>query len=170
VSRQEDLEATTAPINVLLIGAYFGALEAIQNPDGTWAQIAAFLPPLSPMTVPTRVVLGDMGTIGLIAAVAVELLATLLLIRVAAGIHERSLLRIGAPISLRSALATAGATTEHAHLQVPPALLQVAAVAALLGGVIVGTSEPLGLVLLASGLLLVAVYQYGRRHPPTPHR
>jgi ABC-2 type transport system permease protein len=170
VSRQEDLEATTAPVNVLLIGAYFGALEAIQNPDGTWAQIAAFLPPLSPMTVPTRVVLGDMGAIGLLAAVAIELLATLLLIRVAAGIYERSILRIGAPISLRSALATAGATTDHVHIHVPPALLQGAAVAALLGGVIVGTGEVLGLVLLATGLLLVAVYQYGRRHPPTPHR
>jgi ABC-2 type transport system permease protein len=169
VSRQEDLEATTAPVNVLLIGAYFGALEAIQNPDGTWAQIAAFLPPLSPMTVPTRVVLGDMGAIGLLAAVAIELLATFVLIRVAAGIYERSLLRIGAPISLRSALATAGAATEHAHLHVPPALLQGAAIAALLGGVIVGTSQPLGIVLLATGLLLVALYQYGRRHPPTPH-
>jgi hypothetical protein len=122
------------------------------------------------MTVPTRVVLGDMGAIGLLAAVAIELLATLLLIRVAAGIYERSILRIGAPISLRSALATVGATTDHAHIHVPPALLQGAAVAALLGGVIVGTSELLGLVLLATGLLLVAVYQCGRRHPPTPHR
>jgi ABC-2 type transport system permease protein len=170
VSRQEDLEATTAPVNVLLIGAYFGALEAIQNPDGTWAQIAAFLPPLSPMVVPTRVVLGDMGAIGLIAAVAIELLAILLLIRVAAGIYERSILRIGAPISLRSALATARAATGHARIHVPPALLQGAGVAALLGGVIVGTSEPLGLVLLAGGLLLVILYQYGRRRPPTPHR
>jgi ABC-2 type transport system permease protein len=170
VSRQEDLEATTAPVNVLLIAAYFGALEAIQTPDGTWAQIAAFLPPLSPMVVPTRVVLGDMGTIGLLAAVAIELVAILLLIRVAAGIYERSILRIGAPISLRSALATAGATTAHAHIHVPSVLLQCAAVAALLGGAIVGTSEALGIVLLATGLVLVVLYQHGRRHPPTPHR
>jgi ABC-2 type transport system permease protein len=169
VSRQEDLEATTAPVNVLLIGAYFGANAAIQYPDGTWAQIAAFLPPLSPMIVPTRVVLGDMGATGLIAAVAIELLATLLLIRVAAGIYERSILRIGAPISLRSALATGGAAPEHARIGVPPAVVQGAAVAALLGGVIVGTSELLGIVLLATGLLLVIVYQHRRRHPPAPH-
>ena len=79
VSRQEDLEATTAPVNVLLIVAYFGANAAVQDPNGTWAQIAAFLPPLAPMVVPSRVVLGDMGALGMAAAVAVELLATFLL-------------------------------------------------------------------------------------------
>jgi ABC-2 type transport system permease protein len=105
VSRQEDLEATTAPVNVLLIAAYFGANAAVQDPNGTWAQIAAFIPPLAPMVVPARVVLGDMGAAGLVAAIAVELLATFLLIRLAASVYERSILRIGAPISLRSALA-----------------------------------------------------------------
>jgi ABC-2 type transport system permease protein len=168
VSRQEDLEATTAPVNVLLIGAYFGANAAIQDPDGTWAQIAAFLPPLSPMIVPTRVVLGEMGAIGLIAAVAVELLATLLLIRVAAGIYERSILRIGAPISLRSALAAGGAATGRAGIHVPAVVLQGTAVLALLGGVVLGTDEPLGVVLVAVGLLLVVLHRY-RRHPPTQH-
>jgi ABC-2 type transport system permease protein len=109
VSRQEDLEATTAPVNILLVAAYFGANAAIADPDGTWAQIAAFLPPLAPLIVPTRVVLGDMGAIGLVASVAISLLATYALIRVAARIYERSILRMGAPISLRSALATRGA-------------------------------------------------------------
>ena len=109
VSRQEDLEATTAPVNVLLIATYWGAMAAIQDPDGTWTQIAAFLPPLAPLLVPTRVVLGDMGAIELLGAVAVEVVATILLIRAAAAIYERSILRTGAPISLRSALAASGA-------------------------------------------------------------
>jgi ABC-2 type transport system permease protein len=134
VSRQEDLDATTAPVNVLLIATYFGANAAIENPDGTWAQIAAFLPPVAPLIVPTRVVLGDMGAVGLIASVAVSLLATFLLIRVAAGIYERSILRVGAPISLRSALAAGGVATDHVRVDVPPAMLQGAAVAALIGG------------------------------------
>jgi ABC-2 type transport system permease protein len=156
VSRQEDLEATTAPVNVLLIAAYFGANAAVQDPNGTWAQVAAFFPPLSPMVVPSRVVLGDMGAAGLIAAVAVELVATFLLIKLAAGVYERSVLRIGAPISLRSALAgTVGG--------VPARLLQASAVLALLAGVVVGTKEPLGIALLATGGLLVILYQHGRR-------
>jgi ABC-2 type transport system permease protein len=168
VSRQEDLDATTAPVNVLIIAAYFGAMAALSDPDGTWAQIAAFLPPLAPMVVPTRVVLGDMGAVALLAAVTVEVIATVLLIRVAAGIYERSVLRIGAPISLRSALTVGAGPVAKARVPVPPVLLQGAAVGALLGGVIVGTGSPLGIVLLATGLVLVVVYQYGRRHPPTP--
>ena len=104
VSRQEDLDATTAPVNVLLIATYFGANAAIENPDGTWAQVASFLPPVAPLIVPTRVVLGDMGAVALVASIAVSLLATFLVIRIAAGIYERSILRVGAPISLRSAL------------------------------------------------------------------
>jgi ABC-2 type transport system permease protein len=163
VSRQEDLEATTAPVNLLLIAAYFGANAAIASPDGTWAQIAAFLPPLAPLIVPTRVVLGDMQAIGLVAAVAVEVLATVALIRVAAGIYERSILRIGAPISLRSALGAA-----PARVRVPDPVLQGAAVVALLGSVIAGLDTPLGIALIAAGLLLAVLHRQ-RRRPPAPH-
>ena len=163
VSRQEDLEATTAPVNLLLIGAYWGAIVAMANPDGTWAQIAAFLPPLAPMVVPARVVLGDMGVIGLLAAVAVELLATFALIRVAAGIYERSVLRIGAPIGIRSALGAA-----PARVRVPDSVLQGAAVVALLGAVIAGLDTPLGIALIAAGLLLVVLHRQ-RRRPPARH-
>jgi ABC-2 type transport system permease protein len=163
VSRQEDLDATTAPVNVLLIATYFGANAAIENPDGTWAQIASFLPPVAPLIIPTRVVLGDMGALGLTASVALSLLATFLLIRVAAGIYERSILRVGAPISLRSALAAAGVA---ANVTVPPAVIQGAAVVALVGGVVVGTDGPSGIVLIAAGLLLTVLHRYGRRRPP----
>lgn len=168
VSRQEDLEATTAPVNVLLIAAYLGANAAIQDPDGTWAQIAAFLPPLAPLLVPTRVVLGDMGAIELLAAVAVEVVATILLIRAAAAIYERSILRTGAPISLRSALAAGGARGRW-RIHVPTTVLQAVAVAGLVGGVIAGTDRPLGVILIATGLLATVLYQYGRHRPRTPH-
>jgi hypothetical protein len=113
------------------------------------------------LVVPARVVLGDMGAVGLVGAVAVEIVATVALIRVAAGIYERSILRIGAPISLRSALGAGPA-------RVPMAVLQGAAVAALLGAVIAGLDTPLGIALMAAGLLLVALQRY-RRRPPAPH-
>jgi hypothetical protein len=115
------------------------------------------------MVVPTRVVLGDMGAVGLVAAVAVEVLATVALIRVAAGIYERSILRIGAPISLRSALGVA-----RGRVRVPDPVLQGAAVAALLGAVIAGLDTPLGIALIAGGLLLVVAHRQ-RRRPPAPH-
>ena len=66
------------------------------------------------MIVPTRMVLGDMGAWGLAGAVAVELVAVVLLTRVAAGTYERSILRVGAPISLRAALAP-GSVTRRVH-------------------------------------------------------
>ena len=114
VSRQEDLEATTAPVNLLIIGAYWGAMAAISDPNGTWAQIAAFVPPLSPFVVPTRVIVGDMGAAGLAAAIVVELLATFILVKVAAGIYERVVMRVGAPISLRAALRPEGTPAHRA--------------------------------------------------------
>ena len=92
-----------------------------------------------------------MSAIGLLVAVAVSLLATLLLVRVAAVLYERSVLRIGAPIRLRAALA--GGARDQWRIHVPRALLQAIAIAGLLGGVIVGTSRPLGVVLIVSELL-----------------
>ena len=74
-------------------------------------------------------------------------------------------MRIGAPISLRSAV-RAGAATGHVHVHLPVAVLQGGAVIALIGGVVIGTDKPLGIVLVAGGLLLVALYQYRRHHSP----
>ena len=61
-----------------------------------------------------------MGAIGLLAAVTVELFATFLLIRVAATVYERSILRIGAPIALRSALAAGGGSATRRHRPTRP--------------------------------------------------
>ena len=77
------------------------------NPDGTLAQVAAFLPPFSPMVVPARMVLGHMSAIALALAVALDLLATAGLILLAARIYERAILRIGAPVKLHRLFATA---------------------------------------------------------------
>jgi ABC-2 type transport system permease protein len=104
VSRQEDLSAALAPVTVLMLGSYIAAMTAVDNPDGTWAQIAALLPPFAPMVVPARMVLGDMGAIGLLAAIAIEVVATALLVVLAARVYERAILRMGAPVSLRGLL------------------------------------------------------------------
>jgi ABC-2 type transport system permease protein len=107
VSRQEDLSSASAPITLLLVGCCWLALFALdfgRAPDATAAQIAAFVPPAAPMIVPTRVVAGDMGPLGLSAAIALELLATVVLVVFAARVYERALLRTGAPVRLRGVL------------------------------------------------------------------
>lgn len=107
VSRQEDLSAASAPITWLLVGSFWLAIFALdfgRNPNGTLAQIAAFVPPTAPMVVPTRVVAGDMGAIGVSAAIGLELLATVGLVLLAARVYERAILRTGAPVRLRGLL------------------------------------------------------------------
>jgi hypothetical protein len=89
--------------------------------------------------------------------------ATFALIRVAARIYERSVMRIGAPISLRSVLGAA-----PARVRVPDTVLQGAAVVALIGAVVAGLDTALGIALMAAGLLLVVVHRQ-RRRPPAPH-
>ena len=101
-----------APINLMLIAGFYVALiVAKSNPNGTFARIAAFVPPFAPMVVPARMVLGDMNALGLIAAVIVDLLATAALMMLAARIYERAILRIGAPLKLRGCLFIAGLGT-----------------------------------------------------------
>jgi ABC-2 type transport system permease protein len=105
VSRQEDLTTVMLPVNLALIAAFYAALFLINgNPDGTLAQIAAFVPPLAPMVVPARMILGDMNALGLAAAVAIDLVATAGLIVLAGRIYEQAVLRIGAPVRLRHLL------------------------------------------------------------------
>lgn len=102
VSRQEDLSTAIVPVTLVMTAAFYMALIiANGNPNGALAQIAAFVPPLAPMVVPARMVLGDMSVVGLVLAVVVDLLATAGLIALAASIYERAILRIGAPVSLR---------------------------------------------------------------------
>jgi hypothetical protein len=85
---------------------YLALIVANGNPNGTLAQIAAFVPPLranappwSPMVVPARMVLGDMNTLGLALGVALDLLAT-------AGLVVLSARRLGKPLAI--ALVVAG--------------------------------------------------------------
>ncbi|MDQ6750106.1 MAG: ABC transporter permease [Actinomycetota bacterium] len=104
VSQQEDVQSASGPITAVLVGSYFVAITAAQDPDGTLASVCAFVPPVAPMVVPARVVLGHMGGFELALAVVVALLGIAGMIRVAAIAYERAILRTGAPAKLRSVL------------------------------------------------------------------
>jgi len=89
VSRQEDLSTAIVPITLVMTGSFYLAMIiANGNPDGTLAQISAFVPPFAPMIVPARMVLGHMTVLELALAVAVDLIATAGLIVLAARIYE----------------------------------------------------------------------------------
>jgi hypothetical protein len=165
------------PINVVLIGAFYLALIIVNgDANGTLARVAAFVPPLAPMVVPARMTLGDMNVVGLIAAVAVDLIATAGLIVLAGGIYERAILRMGAPIQLHRLLGSGRMRAKHARMapasldddqarraRVTDAAGRMVAVVALLAGVVIGLDHATATVLLAFGLLLVVVLET-RKH------
>ena len=193
VSRQEDLATAMTPITVLLIGAFYLALIVSNgNPNGTMAQIAAFVPPFSPMVVPARMVLGDMTATGLALAIAIDLVATAGLIVLAARIYERAILRIGAPVKLGRLLArrshrmqptdakgahtmrnasTKKADPSTAESRLTPLAdvgLRIAAVVFILAGVVIGFSHPIAIVLVAVGLVLLIIEQSLKNWPRRP--
>jgi ABC-2 type transport system permease protein len=193
VSRQEDLATAMTPITVLLIAAFYLALIVSNgNPDGTVAQIAAFVPPLSPMVVPARMVLGDMTAIGLVIAIAIDLLATAGLIMLAARIYERAILRIGAPVKLgrllthrshrmqptdaKGAHTMRNASTKKANLSTAESRLtpladvglRIASVVFILAGAVIGFSHPVAIVLVAVGLVVLIIEQSLKNWPRRP--
>lgn len=103
VSRQEDVQSTTSPLLVVLVGGYIASISAIDNPTSTLAEVLTYLPPVAPLIVPGRVAQGAIGAPEVIVSIVLMLVATLLLVRLAARIYERSILRVGAPLKLTQA-------------------------------------------------------------------
>lgn len=104
VSRQEDSQNTTAPLLIALIAAYLATNAALDDPDGTLAQVGTFLPPMAPMVVPGRAALGALPAWELLLSLAVMLVSIVLVVRLAGRIYDRSILRFGSPVKLREAL------------------------------------------------------------------
>jgi ABC-2 type transport system permease protein len=173
VSRQEDLSAASAAITAVLVGAFWLSMLAVdfgREPNTTVAQIAAFVPPTAPMIVPTRVVAGDMGAIGLSVAVGLELVGTVGLIMLAARVYERAILRIGAPVRLRGLLSDERQGREPAP-RVPSAGGRLrSGVAVLVAGAALVLIDGPGIVevaLVVVGLVLVGLHGWGKRNALT---
>ena len=192
VSRQEDLTTAQAPIIIVATAGLLLANAVVySNPDGTLAQVAAFLPPFSPMIVPAGMVVGHMSWIALTAAVALDVLATAGLILLAARIYERSILQTGARVKLTHVLTTRSqrpkpaepktiearavkpADTKQAALSTPrPRLtpfadraLRIVGLAMVLAGAVIGFGKPVSVMLVAAGALLLAL-DYGLKNWP----
>jgi ABC-2 type transport system permease protein len=108
VSRQEDSQATTTPLLVLLIGAYLATNAALDDPQSGLAQLGTFLPPMAPLVVPGRAAQGALPLWELAVSLALMVVAIYLVVRLAGRIYERSVLRFGTPVKLREALGRGG--------------------------------------------------------------
>jgi len=104
VSRQEDVQSTTSPMLIALVSGYLAAISVIDKPESTLATVCTFLPPVAPMIVPARAAQDALPAWELALSVVLMLAGTAALMRLAARIYERAVLRMGAPLKLREAL------------------------------------------------------------------
>lgn len=102
VSRVEDLGSATSPIMMLVMIPYFLVIFFNNNP--TVLAVMSYVPFSAPVAVPMRIFIGTSAWWESLLSLAVLVLATVLAIRVAALIYERSLLRTGARVKLGDVL------------------------------------------------------------------
>ncbi|MFF1823138.1 ABC transporter permease [Kribbella sp. NPDC058245] len=99
-TRQEDLGSTTLPGQMILMIPFFFSVFA-----GSEAKtIASFVPIASSMSMPGRMLTEDVPLWQPLAAIAILLLSTVLIIRVGARLYERTLLQTGRRLGYREAL------------------------------------------------------------------
>lgn len=102
-SRTEDLQATSTPLTMLMLAMFFGGLSL----DGRGQVIASFVPPVSAVVMPKRILAG--GVEWWEPLVALGLLAVFAAATVWVGerLYRRALLQTGGRVSLRQAWSAA---------------------------------------------------------------
>lgn len=105
ISRQEDLQNVTTPVNTLMMVSYFGAFYVFLNQDAPAAAVLSVVPPFSALIMPLRMARGDAAAweIGLALGLMLALIAILVVL--AARVYEGAVLRMGAKVSLKDAWA-----------------------------------------------------------------
>lgn len=103
VSRQEDLGVTTTPITYLVMIPYFLVIFFNDNP--LVLGIMSYVPFSAPVGMPMRVFLGTAEWWEVPLSLAVLIVSTALVIGLGARIYENGLLRMGARVKLKEALA-----------------------------------------------------------------
>lgn len=102
-SRTEDLQATSTPLTMLMLVMFFGGLSL----DGRGQVIASFVPPVSAVVMPKRILAGGVEwwepllALGLLAAFAA------VTVWIGERLYRRALLQTGGRVSLRQAWAAA---------------------------------------------------------------
>ena len=107
VSRQEELQSVVAPMIFLLLIPFVLTLNLLPNdPRNGLATLLSFIPFFSQTVMPARYALGVASGWDVLVAAALELLAIVVVVRLAGRVYRNSVLRTGARVSLREALTT----------------------------------------------------------------
>jgi ABC-2 type transport system permease protein len=103
VPRQEDVQNSTGPLTIVLVGSFLASFAAIDDPGGTLATVLSFVPPTAPMIAPVRLIAGDMPVTQVVASIVVLLVSTVVLVTIAARIYSNAVLRTGTRVRLLDA-------------------------------------------------------------------
>jgi ABC-2 type transport system permease protein len=104
VSRQEELQNTSAPLTLVLVAAFLVAINvAFGNTSSPLAQVATFLPPTAPLILPIRMATGDVAAWQVAASLAIMLASTVAVVVLASRLYAGAILRTGARVKLSDA-------------------------------------------------------------------
>jgi ABC-2 type transport system permease protein len=107
VSRQEELQSVVAPMIFLLLIPFVLTLNLLpSDPRNGVAAAMSFIPFFSQTVMPARYALGVASLWEVLVAAALEVLAIVVVVRLAGRVYRNSVLRTGARVSLREALTT----------------------------------------------------------------
>lgn len=101
VSRQEEVGAIVTPLTLLLVAGYIVSISAS---DSVVAAVVAYIPLFSPMVEPFRIAVGEGSPVEYAVSLAILLVTTALVIRVATAVFRRAIVRTGRRLKLREVL------------------------------------------------------------------
>jgi ABC-2 type transport system permease protein len=108
-SRMEEASNASSPVSFIAMGGYFfSLLIALNDPAGTAARIATFIPPVSPMVVPLRAALGAIEPWEIVGSALVMCAAIWALFVVGGRVYSGAVLQTGARMKLRDAWRASG--------------------------------------------------------------
>jgi ABC-2 type transport system permease protein len=98
VSRQEDVGAVIAPIQVVILGSYLAFFWVAANPANPIGTVLSVLPPFAPVLMPARMATGDAQAWQIVLAVVLMFAAIAGMNALAARIYSNSVLRTGSRV------------------------------------------------------------------------
>lgn len=106
VDRQEQVGSIIAPLSLVLVAAYLAGVSLADSPTG---MVLSIVPLTSPMVMPARLALGEAGAGEIVASLVALLVTVAVVVRLAAVVYERAIVRTGRRLTVREVLRSGGA-------------------------------------------------------------
>lgn len=99
-SRSEDLQSNTGPITTVIMVALFVGLFA----DGVWLTVASYVPVISSIAMPIRMLDGDVPLWEPLLSLGLSIVAAYFLLRLGERVYQRAVMQGGTALKWRQAL------------------------------------------------------------------